>query len=329
MTNKNNHLNSKKSFIWQIAIVLAIALILVLIKELELLSTSVLLILQYVGIYSILALGINIVNGYLGVFSLAHAGFMAIGAYVSASLNKYLFMNSWMFIISILIGGVAALLVGILVAIPSFKTKGDYLAIITLGFSLIIQSFLQNANFVGASQGLNNIPKFTNIYWVYGCLVASVIIVDRFINSKYGRSLKAIREDQTASMLVSVDVRKIKTIAFALSAFITSISGALISHLLGYTSPSAYGFTNIVDGLVMVYLGGMGSIVGSIFGSTAWQLIVQLLKDLGTWRWVVGGSLLIIVMIFLPNGVFGYMELKDVVQKVKELFNGRKNREVH
>jgi branched-chain amino acid transport system permease protein len=329
MTEKMNQTNGngRKSLFWQLAITIAIALILVLITELELLSKSILLIIQYVGIYSIFVLGINIVNGYLGVFSLAHAGFMAIGAYVSAYLSKFIFLNEWLFIVSILAGGIAALLVGILVAIPSFKTKGDYLAIITLGFTLIIQSILQNANFVGASQGLNNIPRFTNIYWVYGCLLFSIIIVDRFIKSKYGRSLKAIREDQTASMLVSVDVRRIKTIAFALSAFLISISGALIGHLLGYTSPSAYGFTNIVDGLVMVYLGGMGSIVGSVFGSTAWQLIVQLLKKLGTWRWVVGGGILILVMIFLPNGVFGYIELKDAVKIMKNLFNGRKNRE--
>jgi branched-chain amino acid transport system permease protein len=328
MNEKKNKTNGMRSLFWQLGTISAIALILVLIKELGLLSTSVLLVLQYIGIYSILALGINIVNGYLGIFSLAHAGFMAVGAYVSAYLSKYVFMNEWLFIVAILVGGFVSLLVGLLVAIPSFKTKGDYLAIITLGFSLIVQSLLQNAKFVGASQGLNNIPKLTNIYWVYGCLVVVVILVNRFVQSKYGRSLKAIREDQTASMLVSVDVRRIKTIAFALSAFITSISGALIAHLLGYTSPSAYGFTNIVDGLVMVYLGGMGSIVGSIFGSAAWQLIVQLLKNLGTWRWVVGGSLLVIVMIFLPKGVFGYMELKDIGQKIKEFMRSRKSKEI-
>lgn len=327
MTKRNNNRNGKSALLLQLAFVILMAVVLVVIKELKLLSTSVLLILQYIGIYAILALGINIVNGYLGVFSLAHAGFMAIGAYVSAYLSKFIFMNQWMFLIAILAGAFAALLVGILVAIPSFKTKGDYLAIITLGFSLIIQSILQNAGFVGASKGLNNIPKFTNIYWVYGCLIFAVYIVNKFINSKYGRSLKAIREDQTASMLVSVDVRRIKTIAFAMCAFLNGISGALIGHLLGYTSPSAYGFTNIVDGLVMVYLGGMGSIVGSIFGSSAWQLIVQLLKPFGTWRWIAGGCLLIITMVFLPRGVFGNTELKDIVQKIRNPLNGQKTME--
>ncbi len=304
----------RNSLINKIIAVLVIAALLVLVKELQLISTSTLLIVQYIGIYSIFVIGINIVNGYLGVFSLAHSGFMAVGAYVAALTTKYFFMSEWMFPFALLAGGIAALLLGILVAIPSFKTKGDYLAIITLGFTLIVQSILQNMDFVGASQGMNNIAKYTNLYWVFGCVIFAIFIVSKFVGSKYGRSLKAIREDQVASMLVSVDVRRNKTIAFAISAFVIGISGGLVSHLLGYTSPSAYGFTNVVDGLVMVYLGGMGSITGSIFGAAAWQILVQALKDLGTWRWVVGGGLLCVIMIIRPKGLFGYMELKDVFQ---------------
>lgn len=326
MTQKIRSSRKKKNLVLQLSILLVTSLILVAIKELHLVSNTVLLILQYIGIYSILVLGINIVNGYLGIFSLAHAGFMAIGAYVSAYLSKYIFMSNSMFAISILSGAIAALFLGILVAIPSFKTKGDYLAIITLGFSLIIQSVLQNARIVGASKGLNNIPKFTNIYWVFGCLLISILLTYKFTNSKYGRSMKAIRENEMASELVSVDVRMIKTVAFALSAFLIGISGALVGHLLGYTSPSAYGFVNIVDGLVMVYLGGMGSITGSIFGSTAWQLIVQAFKELGTWRWVIGGILLILIMVFLPKGVFGYKEFNDIFPNIKAKRDDLKNR---
>ncbi len=314
----------RNSLITNIIIVLVIAALLVLVKELELISTTTLLIVQYIGIYSIFVIGINMVNGYLGVFSLAHSGFMAVGAYVAALTTRYFFTAEWMFPFALLAGGFAALLLGILVAIPSFKTKGDYLAIITLGFTLIVQSILQNLDFVGASQGMNNIAKYTNLYWVFGCVLFAIFVVGKFINSKYGRSLKAIREDQVASMLVSVNVRKNKTIAFAVSAFLIGISGGLISHLLGYTSPSAYGFTNVVDGLVMVYLGGMGSITGSIFGAAAWQVLVQALKDLGTWRWVVGGGLLCIIMIIRPRGLFGYMELKDVFRKLRDKLKERK-----
>lgn len=297
---------------------LIISVLLVLATEFGLISSSALLIVQYIGIYSIFVIGINMVNGYMGVFSLAHAGFMAVGAYVAAVLSRYVFVQEWMFPFTLLAGGLAAMLVGMLVAIPSFKTKGDYLAIITLGFSLIVQSVLQNMKFVGSSQGMSNISKYTNVYWVFGSVVLAIFIVSIFINSKYGRSLKAIREDQTASMLVSVDVRKNKTIAFAISAFLIGISGGLVSHLLGYTSPSAYGFTNIVDGLIMVYLGGMGSITGSIIGAVIWQVLVQALKELGTWRWVVGGSLLCVIMIIRPRGLFGYMEIGEVVDRIKK-----------
>ena len=315
MTNNQSHF--KKRILWKLLVAAIIAALLVLAKELGILSTSTLLVLQYIGIYSIVVLGINMVNGYMGVFSLAHAGFMAVGAYTAAVCTKFFFAAEWMFPVAILAGGVVALLLGILVAIPSFKTRGDYLAIITLGFTLIVQSILQNLEVVGASKGLNNIPKHTNIYWVFGCLLLAIFIVSRFIHSKYGRSLKAIRQDQVASMLVSVDVRRNKTIAFAVSAFLIGMAGALVGHLLGYTSPSAYGFTNIVDGLVMVYLGGMGSITGSIFGAAVWQVLVQLLKDLGTWRWVVGGGLLCLIMVIRPKGLFGYMELGDLFRWVK------------
>ena len=132
-----------------------------------------------------------------------------------------------------------------------------------------------------------------------------------------GRSLKAIREDQVATELVSVNVRQAKTVAFAVSAFLIGIAGALMCHLLGYTSPSSYGYTNVVDGLVMVYVGGVGSITGSIAGAAIWQVLVQTLKSLGTWRWVVGGLLLCLLMIFLPKGLFGHREVDDVVRGIK------------
>ena len=311
----------KNNLLGDVIPVIIIAVILISLKEFKLVSTSRLLILQYIGLYSIFVLGINMVNGYLGIFSLAHAGFMASGAYAAAISSRYFFKESWMFPLILLFGGFVAMVIGLIMSIPSFKAKGDYLAIITLGFSLIVQSFLQNWRFVGASKGINNVAKFTNIYWVFGCLLFAIFIVRKFINSKYGRSLKAIREDQVASELVSVDVKRAKTMAFAVSAFLIGIAGALLVHLLGYTSPSAYGYTNIVDGLVMVYLGGMGSITGSIVGATLWQILIQTLKSLGTWRWVVGGGLLCMIMIFLNNGLFGNKELSDAIRAIHYYFS--------
>jgi len=307
----------KKKNTGTIIAILVLAAVLIALRELKLVSTSKLLILQYIGIYSIMVMGVNIINGYMGTFSLAHAGFMAVGAYASALASKYVLTSQALFPVSLLVGGLAAAIIGLLVAIPSFRSKGDYLAIITLGFTLMMQSILNNAEIVGASRGMTNLPKYTNIYFVYGTLVILMILLQNFIHSKYGRSIIAIREDQVATELVSVDVRRAKTVAFSLSAFYVGISGALLCHLLGYTSPSSYGYSNVVDGLVMVYIGGVGSITGSITGSIIWQLLVQTLKDLGTWRWVVGGLLLVVVMIFLPKGIFGYREITDVFHDLK------------
>lgn len=317
----------KQKKIKNLITILVLTVVLILLSELEIISASKLLILQYIGIYSIMVMGVNIVNGYMGIFSMAHAGFMAVGAYAAALSTKYIFTTQWMFPLAIIFGGLAAMCIGFLVAIPSFKSKGDYLAIITLGFTLMVQSILQNAEIVGASRGMNNIAKYTNVYWVFGCVLVAIILVNRFIKSKYGRSMKAIREDQVATELVSVNVRQTKTIAFALSAFLIGIAGALLCHLLGYTSPSAYGYTNVVDGLVMVYIGGVGSVTGSITGAVIWQILIQLLKDLGTWRWVVGGLLLCLVMIFLPKGIFGHKELGTVLAKLKKHFTKKSKKE--
>jgi branched-chain amino acid transport system permease protein len=273
-------------------------------------AKSFILVVQYVGIYVIFVLGINLINGYLGIFSLAHAGIMAIGGYSASLFSMYLFKQSWMFPLSLILGGVISVLIGLLVALPSFTVKGDYLAIITLGFSLIVKSILQNLEIVGGPRGLRPIPKHTNLLWVYLCMIFAIFAVRRLVNSKYGRSMLAIREDQIASELMTVNVRKTKMIAFSVSAFFIGISGALISHLLSYTNPNSYGYATIVDGLVMVYLGGVGSVTGSIIGAALWQILVQTLRSIGTWRWIIGGALLVLVMVFVPNGICGNRELK-------------------
>jgi branched-chain amino acid transport system permease protein len=273
-------------------------------------AKSLVLIIQYVGIYVIFVLGINLINGYLGIFSLAHAGIMAIGGYSASLFSMYLFRQPWMFPVSLVLGGVISVLIGLLVALPSFTVKGDYLAIITLGFSLIVRSILQNLEIVGGPRGLRPIPKYTNLVWVYLCMIFAIIAVRRLVNSKYGRSMLAIREDQVASELMTVNVRKTKMVAFSVSAFFIGISGALISHLLSYTNPNSYGYATIVDGLVMVYLGGVGSVTGSIIGAALWQILVQSLRSIGTWRWIIGGALLVVVMVFVPNGIFGNRELR-------------------
>ncbi len=277
--------------------------------NLGLIPSSYILIIEYIGIYCIFVLGVNLINGYMGIFSLAHAGVMAVGAYSSALVSMYVFHSVYTFPISILAGGMMGMVAGILLAFSSFKVSGDYLAIITLGFSLIIKSIITNWNFVGGARGIRPIPKYTSLIVIFICLAIAIIVFKKFIKSKYGRSILAIRDDAVAAKLVSVDMRRCKVVAFGLSSFLIGVSGSLIAHLLAYTNPSSYGYTSIVDGLIMVYLGGIGSITGSIVGAVVWEILVQALRGIGTWRWVIGGFTLVLVMIFLPKGIFGNKEL--------------------
>jgi branched-chain amino acid transport system permease protein len=298
----------KKSTVLNLAIAVAGLAFCVLTEEMGLVSNTLKLILEFIAINSIFVLGINIINGYLGVFSMAHAGIMAIGGYAASLASMYIFKTPLLFPVSLLIGGLSSMLIGLLIAFPSFSVRGDYLAIITLGFSLLIQSLLENIDFVGASRGLRPIPHYTNLIWCYLCFVLAIAVVRRLVRSKFGRSLLAIRKDQVAAELVSVDVRQAKLVAFGLSAFLIGIAGALVCHLLSYTNPGAYGYSLIVDGLIMVYLGGIGSITGSVMGATIWQILVQTLRPVGMWRWILGGVILIILMIFKPEGLFGNTE---------------------
>ena len=299
-------------------------LLLFVMQQTQIMSNTLKLILQYIAIYSIMVLGINIINGYLGIFSLAHAGIMAIGGYTSSLISMYLLKAPFFFPINLLLGGIVGMIFGLIVALPSFTVKGDYLAIITLGFSLLVQSLLQNIDAVGASRGLRPIPKNTNIFWVGLTLLLAIILVKRFVNSKYGRSLLAIRNDPVAAELVSVDVKHAKLVAFGLSSFLIALSGGLICHLLSYTNPGAYGYSLIIEGLIMVYLGGVGSITGSILGATIWQILVETLRFIGMWRWILGAIILISLMIFKPTGLFGNKEFS--LQWLRQIMRNRKEK---
>jgi len=285
------------------------AIILFVIHHYQIIGAYYLQIAQYIGIYAIMVLGINLVNGYLGIFSLGHAGIMAVGAYSSSLISKYVFTDPVFFPICIFLGGIVALLAGFLISIPSFKVRGDYLAIITLGFTLIMKSVLQNLDFVGGARGLRNIPANTNIGWVFLWLVAAILLVRMFINSKYGRSTLALHEDEIAAELVSVDTKKTKVVVFGFSAFLIGVSGGLLAHLLSFTNPNTFGYVMVSEGLIMVYLGGISSITGSLLGAGVWALLVEVLRPLGVWRWIIGAVMLIMVMIYRPGGLAGGTEL--------------------
>ena len=329
---------------WLVPVLLIIGLGLSFaIPEYNLLSIYVQLILMYVGINIILAVSLNLVNGYMGEFSLAHAGFMAVGAYSSVLLTmKVLPVSDFplLFPCAVLIGGLVAALFGMVVAIPSFKVRGDYLAIITLAFLMIVKSMIENIDFMGGPRGIPGIMRLTTLPWVFFWTVTLVWIVRNFVYSKYGRAVMAIREDEIASDLMSVNTKQVKFFAFMLSSFCAGIAGALFAHLLQFISPRIFDITKSTDILIMVYLGGIASLGGSILGATIYTVLLeilrpstmaallswlpsfvfdplqaQLINHLGTWRMVIMPLALILVMLYWPRGIMGLREFRGFIPR--------------
>ncbi|MEI7481340.1 MAG: branched-chain amino acid ABC transporter permease [Elusimicrobiota bacterium] len=279
----------------------------------NLLDNYLQLILMLIGINLILTLSLNLVNGYMGEFSVGHAGFMAAGAYVSSILSvKVLASYSpvWVFPCAVLAGGMAAGVVGLAVAVPSFKTRGDYLAIVTLAFSMIVKSVIENIDAVGGPRGFLGMDKLTTLPWVFFWTVATVWIIKNFIYSRFGRGVLAVREDEIAADLTGVNTRNVKMLAFVVSSFFAGIAGGLYAHLIQYISPGVFDIVKSTEMLVMVYLGGVGSIAGSIIGAATYTVLLEALRPLGIWRMAVMPLLLILLMIFRPKGIMGYREAR-------------------
>jgi branched-chain amino acid transport system permease protein len=276
-----------------------------------LLNPYVVQILMYVGINMILTLSLNLVNGYMGEFSVGHAGFMGIGAYTAAVITVAVLppaLAPWLFPAVLVVGGLAAALAGLLVAYPSFRTRGDYLAIVTLAFNMIVKSVLENLEIVGGPRGYLGMPRLTTLFWVAAWVLVTLYVMRNLVYSNFGRGIMAIREDEMAANLTSVDTRRLKIYAFLISAFFAGVAGGLFAHLLQFINPRSFSILKSTDMLVMVYLGGVGSLTGSLLGATIFTVLLELLRPLGIWRWVLGPLLLVLLMIFRPLGLMGFKE---------------------
>ncbi len=283
------------------------------------------LILVYMGINIMLAVSLNLVNGYMGEFSVGHAGFMAVGAYVSAVLTMLLFADTRVFgppllspdlglpvgfIIALIAGGVAAALAGLLVAFPSFRTRGDYLAIVTLAVNFIVQGVINNLEVIGGPRGLNGVPLWTDLNWIFVFTLLSLAVIYNLVNSTLGKGIIAIREDEVAAELMGVNTRQVKLLAFLVSSFIAGVAGGLFAHQLAYVNPGNFGILKSTEVLVMVYLGGMGSISGSIIAAAIFTILIEALRPLAVLKWVVIPLILILLMLFRPQGLFGFREIR-------------------
>jgi len=301
----------KKLLIW-----LSVALLLALAWGLPasgLLNPYVVQILMYVGINMILTLSLNLVNGYMGEFSVGHAGFMAIGAYAASICTVWVLPRAAApvaFPVVLVAGGLAAAAAALVVAFPSFRTRGDYLAIVTLAFNMIVKSVLENLEILGGPRGFLGMPRLTTLFWVVAWVLLTLLILRRLVYSNFGRGITAIREDEVAANLTGVDTRRLKLYAFLISAFFAGVAGGLYAHLLQFINPRSFSILKSTDMLVMVYLGGVGSLTGSLLGATIFTVLMEILRPLGLWRWVLGPLLLVLLMIFRPRGILGFREWK-------------------
>jgi branched-chain amino acid transport system permease protein len=264
----------------------------------------------YIGINIILASSLNLINGFAGQFSLGHAGFMAIGAYTSAVITRGLGVGQGSifaipaFALALLVAGVMAAICGLFVGIPTLRLKGDYLAITTLGFGEIIRVIIQNLNFLGAARGFTGIPKLTNSFWVFASVALVIFLIYNLINSTYGKAFLAVRDDEIAAEAIGISSTKVKVVAFITGAFFAGVAGGLYAHFVTYINPQQFSFLKSFEIVVMVIIGGMGSIIGVILSATLLTILPEALRSVAQYRMVLYSLLLIIIMITRPQGLF-------------------------
>jgi branched-chain amino acid transport system permease protein len=271
----------------------------------------------------ILTISINVINGYQGEFSCSHPGFMAVGAYVSSVLTLFLFANDkifgtallppslgpWLFPFALIMGGLAASVASLLVAIPSFRTRGDYLAIISLAFMFIVKSAVENLNIIGGARGMGGQPDLAPLHVIFIWTMLCIWVIHNFVTSIMGKALNAVRDDEAASESMTVKTRKTKMTAFMFGAFWAGIAGGLFAHVLTYINPGMFSINRLAEILAMVYFGGLNSIVGSIVGAVSINVLGEALRPLELFKWIIIPLILIFVMIFRPYGLISFKEI--------------------
>lgn len=280
------------------------------------------LVLRLTLIAIILTLSLNIVNGYLGEFSCSHPGFMALGAYTASVLTVIMFVDDkvfgspllppgigqFIFPLALILGGCVAALGALLVAIPSFRTRGDYLAIISLAFMFIIKSLIENLEIFGGPRGFMNQPNWATLPIVFVWTMLCIWTINNFVTSTLGKALNAVRDEETAANAMTVNTRRTKVIGFMFAAFWAGIAGGLYAHVMRYVNPSTFGIQKLAEVLAMVYFGGLNSVVGSIVGAVGFNLLSEALRPLEIFKWIIIPLLLILVMLYRPTGLIAFRE---------------------
>ncbi len=275
------------------------------------------------GINIILAVSLNLINGFTGQFSLGHAGFMAVGGYVAAAFDVHVGpsfgpgMEVPAFLVSLCLGAIAAAAAGLLIGIPTLRLRGDYLAIATLGFGEIIRVLILNIDFLGGARGFPNIPARTNFFWVYLAVAGCVVFHANLIRSRHGRALLAVRDDEVAAESLGVPTTRYKVTAFVIGAAFAGLAGGLFGHYLMYLHTNSFTFMKSIEVVIMVVLGGMGSITGSIGSAIVLTILPEALRQFREYRMVLYSLLLVILMITRPQGIFGTREIGDLLSRLR------------
>jgi branched-chain amino acid transport system permease protein len=291
-------------------------------------------VLRFTLIAVLLTLSLNLINGYMGEFSCSHPGFMALGAYGASVFTVGLFADDklfgaallpqWLgpffFPIALIFGGLVAAVGALAVAIPSFRTRGDYLAIISLAFMFIVKSLIENLEFVGGPRGLGDQPGWANRPVVFATVVLGIWIMNNFVRSTLGKALNAVRDNEMAADAMTVNTRQTKITAFLFAAFWAGVAGGLYAHALRYVNPATFGIQKLAEVLAMVYFGGLNSVYGSIVGACSISLLGEMLRPLELFKWIIIPLLLILVMIYRPTGLIAFKEfdVRKIVQPKKQ-----------
>ncbi len=278
------------------------------------------------GINIILAVSLTLINGIAGQFSIGHAGFFATGAYVSAFITVTLGphwhrwfssatpVSSWLSDSGLLLFGtlgaaLATALAGLLVGIPSLRLRGDYLAIVTLGFGEIIRVLILNIDAVGGARGFVGIPKLSTFFWVFFFVITTISTVYNVLHSSYGRAFLAIREDEIAAQAMGVDLTRHKVMAFVISSIFAGVAGSLFAHHTMYLHPNTFTFIKSFEIIIMITIGGLGSIEGAVLGAILLTILPEAFRGFDSFRMVIYALVLILIMIYRPQGILGRFTL--------------------
>ena len=327
MINKTN-IKSKtisKSFILKVIAIIASYIIVMLLLNTGTLNRQYTSLLVPICVNIMLAVSLNLITGFLGELTLGHAGFMSLGAYAGALVTLNLETNSYIsLLIAVIVGGLVAALFGFLIGMPVLRLRGDYLAIVTLAFGEIIKSVLNVLPFTNGAKGLSSIPKYTNYKHftvVFILTVITIILITNLVHSRQGRAVSAIRDNIIAAESVGIPVSKFKILAFTFSAFFAGVAGVVYAHNVGMIKPGIFDYNKSIEILVIVVLGGMGSIKGSIIAAILLTLLPEMLRGADNLRMLLYALALIIIMLFNGSNIKEGIKSLRIVREAKEKKN--------